>query len=165
VVGIFLLPGWITSQFWDTEASQRSDPAAFFAWIRCWVAAVNWLPWLFSMAWIARIAVRMPGGWKLFWITAVVLTVCSTSIWITVQPPLHGPNSGVLMIYGSGILGLVSNAVEHLMGYGWQFRSWSDWARYTAPSWIQTAIMLFGILMFHFKVTARSEGAGTIQHS
>jgi hypothetical protein len=148
------LPVWIAWQFFEIEALERSHPAALLAALRCWQAVINWLPWLLSMAWLARIAVRMPGGWKHFWITAVVLTLFSTSFWMTIEPPLHGPNSGTLMVYASGILGVIFNAFFHLIGYGPVLGPWSVWARNTTPCWIQTAIMLFGAISFYRKATA-----------
>ena len=165
VIAALLLTG-IAFQFWKIGTLQRNHPAALLAGLRCWQAVFNWLPWLLSMAWLARIAVRMPGGWKLFWITAVVLTLCSTSLWMRIDPPLHGPNSGSLMIHASGILGLIVDALLRLMGFGSKLGPglgpWLSWPRNMTPSLIQAAIMALGLLAFHFKATARSEDPGTV---
>ena len=160
MIATLFLPAWIASQFWDIEALERTRPASLLTGLMCWQAIINWLPWLLSMAWLAWIAVRMPGGWKHFWITAVVLTICSTSVWMSIRPPLHGPHSGSLTVYGSGILGLIANASAHLMGYGPKVGQWSSWARDTAPSLIRQAIMALGVFAFYSRTTAAVKAPG-----
>jgi hypothetical protein len=167
VIAVTVLPPCIALVYWDGGALPRNHPDAVLAGLRCWQAVVNWLPWLLSMAWLARTAVRMPGGWKHFWITAGVLTLCSTSLWTRIDPPLHGPNSGSLMIYASGILGLIVDALLRLMGFR-GLGPWLSWPKniaHMAPSLIQAAIMALGLLAFHFKATARSEDTGAVQLS
>ncbi len=72
-----------------------------------WSRVFNCLPWLLSISWLARIAWHMPGGWKLFAISTVVLTLCSTALSVQIDPPLNGPGSGSCSIITSGPGGLL----------------------------------------------------------
>jgi hypothetical protein len=119
----------------------------------------NWLPWLLSTAWLARIAIHMPGGWKLFWITFAVVTVCSTSTWLTIIPLSRAPGWQHIDISVAGIFGLFVSALIWA-GVGNPDRS--PWAPPMAQTvaWIQTAVLMLGALAFHFKATATSKATG-----
>jgi hypothetical protein len=132
-----------------------------FAVLVYWQAVFNWLPWFLSVAWLGRIAARMPGGWKLFWVTAVVLTLCSTSLHMAVTPPLHGPGSGMLMINTSGILGMVAMAIVHVLGLDAVFGSWNQVMNVTqVVSWIQTGLMILGVMAFRIKTMSDRKATG-----
>ncbi len=72
-----------------------------------WPLVYNWVPWMGAMAWLTRIAIRMPGGWRLYWITAVALMLCSTMPYMELHRPLHGPGSGMLNVGVAGPLSVV----------------------------------------------------------
>jgi len=137
----------------------RADPAILFAALVYWQHAFNWIPWLLSMAWLARIAVRMPGGWKLFWVTAVVLALCSTSIQMTVIPPVisHGHASQGIYLFPTGVLGVILNALGKALGYGPVVAIAKNpvlWQAALAGAWIQTAITLIGATTFYRTATS-----------
>jgi hypothetical protein len=137
------------------EPSQVHESKFLDAVFACYLLAINWLPWLLSMAWLAWIARRMPGGWKLFWITTVVLTLCSTSIgrWVTAGP--WGPP--VPLPFPSGILGLIAIAIAHVMGSP----AAGFWASHIhIGPWIQTAILMLGAVTLYCKATAPSRATG-----
>jgi hypothetical protein len=145
----------------------HADPSTLSATMVSWQQAFNWLPWLLSMAWLARIAARMPGGWKLFWVTAIVLALCSPSVHMTVIPRLHGPGSGkILFFWPTGLLGMIASA---LRVFGFEPTAIRSWARLAGPeqtiAWIQTAIMALGALAFYARTSGRyrwpAAGAGT----
>jgi hypothetical protein len=73
------------------------------------------------------------------------------------------------MIYASGILGVIVDGLLRLMGFssrlGQWLGPWLSWPRNMTPSLIQEAIMVLGLLAFHFKATARSEDTSTVQLS
>jgi len=148
------------------------DPAKFFPAFQCWAQMINWLPWLFAMAWLAWIAARMPGGWKLYWITAVVLTLCAPAVKLNVQPPSHVPHSGVIFLsFYDGIPFLISSAIQnallHMPYIGPWFQDWVDaWLNAHQPltlapqtpqtvALIQTAILGLGAIVFYLKAAGR----------
>jgi hypothetical protein len=108
------------------------------------------------MAWLARIAVRMPGGWKLYWITAIVLTAFAPSIWTVVHWPQHGPQNGSVMFYVVGVLGVFIKAAVGLFGDTARIGSWADWFRgicaHPIPL-IQTATMALGSIAFYGRMS------------
>jgi len=79
--------------------------AASPASLAAWKHTANWLPWLLCGLWLIRVATRMPGGWKHFWITAVVLALFSASAVTMVQPALNGPGSGSINVALTGPVG------------------------------------------------------------
>jgi hypothetical protein len=118
--------------------------------LTCWQDAFNWLPWLFSIGWLARIALRMPGGWKLFWVTAIALIFFSTSLQMMFVPPMHGPHSGSVNFYPTGIFGIIGNLFCRVFGYGSFAGRWSVlWQSAQVGPWIQTGIMLLGAGLFY----------------
>ena len=83
VLGVPALIGYLVT------GGDFADPAKCQPALVCWKQAVNWVPWALSMAWLGRIAARMPGGWKLYWITAAVLTLSSTpAAKMEIYPPV-----------------------------------------------------------------------------
>lgn len=101
------LAGWLlvmTIAFFAVMALAESDFAPQPA-ITAMEIAVHWVPWLLGSAWLAWLVRRMPGGWKLSWISAVVLVLLSTSIIWQIKPPTHGPGSHA---NGGPKLGLVN---------------------------------------------------------
>jgi hypothetical protein len=164
VAAIFALPVWILSLFEDMEALEKTNPASFHVALACWQVIFNWLPWLAAMAWLARIAVRMPGGWKLYWITAIVLTIFASSTWMVVHLPGHGPRSGSLYVMAIGLLGIIIKAVADLLGYGAALGTWSGWFRglgaHPGPL-IQTVIMALGTVAFYGRMSGRYRRAVT----
>jgi hypothetical protein len=128
----------------------------FRAMMVCWLVTINWLPWLAAMTWLARIAVRMPGGWKLYWITAIALTAFAPSIWAWVHWPQHGPHSGSFSFQLIGLPGLVSKVVFQMLGYGAMTGSWGEWFRgvcqHPMPL-IQTATMALGAVAFYGRMS------------
>jgi hypothetical protein len=158
------LPVWIMSLLGDMEALEKTHAASFHLALACWQVIFNWVPWLAAMAWLARIAVRMPGGWKLYWITAIVLTIFAPSIWMVVHLPDHGPRSGSLNFIAIGFLGLIAKAALDLFGYGAAIGTWSGWLRglvaYPGPL-IQTSIMALGTVAFYGRMSGRYRRAAT----
>jgi len=158
ICAISLLPAWVASRFWDIEILERTHPTALHASLRCWQVIFNWLPWLVAVAWLARTAVRMPGGWRLFWITSITLTTFVPSVWMVIQMPQHGPGSGSLNIMMLGIFGIIVNTVFHVLGYGAVVGPWWMWFRQTAAHpgpLVQTAVMALGALAFYARMSGR----------
>ena len=101
------LAGWLllmTIAFFAAMALSESDSAPRPA-ITAMEITVHWVPWLLGSAWLAWLVRRMPGGWKLSWISAVVLVFLSTSMIWQIKPPTHGPGSHA---NGGPKLGLVN---------------------------------------------------------
>jgi hypothetical protein len=157
VAAVLFTPALILHVLPQVVDVARMNPARFLPVLGCWQQAFNWLPWLVSAVWLAWLAVRMPGGWKLFWITAIVLTLFSTSLWMTIMPPSRGPHSGAIYFFPTGPFGMIANFLFRVLGYGAMIGP-----RVAHPpylwTWIQTAILLFGAAAFHFKAT-RTRGA------
>jgi len=169
IAAISLLPAWLISKFWDIEMLERTHPAVLHAALRCWQAIFNWLPWLAGLAWLARIAVRMPGGWKLYWVTSIALTIFAPSIWMVIRMPEHGPGSGGIYFLTIGILGIIANAISHALGFGWAVGPWGVWFRQTTANpepLIQTMVLALGALVFYARTSGRYRwpivGAGTV---
>jgi hypothetical protein len=167
IPGLLVFPSAGDADFLD---SARLVPA-----LVCWEQAVNWIPWLISIAWLAWIAARMPGGWKLYWITAVVLMLCAPSVEMKVHPPSHGPHTGLIYIYfPGGMPGMISSTIQHVLGHlpliGPRFQAWVDGVldahRPLVPkppqtvAWIQTTIMAFGAITFYLRMTANPGRTG-----
>jgi hypothetical protein len=109
------------------------------AMLEWWPRVFNWLPWLLSLSWLAWMAGRMPGGWKLFWITTVVLALFAPALHMSVDPPLNGPGSGFINLFMSGP----------------DVASWSDVlrARGMSAAWFQSAFLVAGGLLVRFWAT------------
>jgi hypothetical protein len=93
------------------------DPAA----LDCWSLVFHWLHWLISvawLAWLAWIARGMPGGWKLLWISALVLSVLSSMALMSIQPALNGPESGRIVVSASGPGGWILACICKLLSLG-----------------------------------------------
>jgi hypothetical protein len=155
---LLLAPVLIVSHVWDLDSLERVYPAplpaALVHAVVLWQVAFNWLPWLCALAWICHLAVKMPGGWKLFWITATALTPLSTWMQAVVTPPIHGLHSGTLMFFPNGILGALTYAILHLTTIA-EVGPWSLWLRQSThyPSGsIQQAVMAAGLIVFHWKM-------------
>lgn len=110
-----------------------------------WARTFNWLPWLLAMAWLAWVAVRMPGGWKLFWITAVALTLCSTAFQMNIKPPLNGPGSGQLNVLLSGPGGLLLGGIARLFA-GEVIGPWSGIFS-GVTQWVQSLLLVAGSML------------------
>jgi hypothetical protein len=96
-------------------------------------------PWL---AWVAR---RMPGGWRLLGMTTGVLALCSTALHMSIQAPVSGPGSGQLMVGVQGPGGLLVAVLARLLG-GSGFGTWSD--SVSGPfAWAQSAVLLIGEIL------------------
>ena len=117
----------------------------------CWQYAFNGLPLLLAGLWLAWLAARMPGGWKLFWISAITLTLCTTTWWMSLTPPLHGPGSGCLTIKAHGLLG----ALVGLAGAPWlPDHAWREQLWQVSP-WFQLGVLLLPIILGRRGGTAR----------
>jgi hypothetical protein len=112
------------------------------ALLEWWPRMFNWLPWLLSMAWLAWLAARMPGGWKLFWITAVALALCSTAFQMNIKPPLNGPGSGSLNVLVSGPGGLLLGGIGRLFA-GEVMGPWSGIFS-GVTQWVQSLLLVAG---------------------
>lgn len=129
----------------------------FVGWnmMLCWKYTFNWLPLLASGVWLAWMARRMPGGWKLFWISAITLTFCSTTWQMVLVPPLHGPGSGSLTVTGHGVLGLLAGGVGALLKPEWLPNNfWRDEVM-DLHLWFQLAVMLLPLVLRRSGVMAR----------
>ena len=125
-----------------------------------WPRVFNWLPWVLSMSWLAFMAGRMPGGWKLFWITTVVLTLCSTAFHMNINPALNGPGSGSLSINTSGPGGLLLGGIARLfLGPAAGPRSG---VLSGGTAWIQSALLVVGGLMVRFWATSSRPQIGQV---
>jgi len=156
-----LLFSWVMSLFGGFEALGRGDATSLRVMLGCWQATSNWLPWLAAMAWLGRIAVRMPGGWKLYWITAIVLTAFAPSIWMVVHLPQHGPRSGSLMLYAIGLPGVIVKVMADLFGHGSSWLGWFRGASVHLGPLIQTSIMALGTVAFYGRMSGSYRQAAT----
>jgi hypothetical protein len=141
--------GWLVDH--DTNSPRLN------ALLVCWQYVFNWLPWLVAVSWLARIARRMPGGWKLFWITAITLSVLSPSLRLWIVPRSHGPGTGqILFFWPTGLLGCLAGTLVQLFGYA---QTMIDHAYARIPKWetrqalIQSALMLLGTIVFYLQAT------------
>jgi len=152
VVASVAIPWWVVVSIYGPPPLRETRLLDFL--FACHLLAWNWLPWLCSMAWLARLSARMPGGWKLFWITTIVLTLCSTFPGRFMTSGPWGPP--VPLPFPSGILGLMAIAIAHVLGSPiaalWE-------SHIHLGPWIQTAIMLFGAITFHRKATTTRTAA------
>jgi hypothetical protein len=82
-----------------------------------WWRSFNWLPWLGAVAWFAWITMRMPGGWKFFYITAATLALCYGGLRFDFSPPLHGPGTGSFCYVMDGLGGLLLEVILKLSGF------------------------------------------------
>jgi 4-hydroxybenzoate polyprenyltransferase len=130
---------WLGGLLPDSQA-QQANPAL----LEWWARTFNWLPWLLSMAWLAWIAARMPGGWKLFWITAFVLTLCSTAFQMNIKPPLNGPGSGALYLGVSGPGGMLLGGMAMLFA-GEVMGPWSGIFS-GVTQWVQSLLLAAGLM-------------------
>jgi len=131
--------------------------------LQCWAQAVNWTPWLLSVAWLAWVAARMPGGWKLFWATALTLAFFSPSIRMLVTPPLHGPGTGqILFMWPTGMIDLITTALFHATGYEPAILRSLPWTPYPVQTTarIQSALLLLGALTFYLRAIANRRTIG-----
>lgn len=138
--GSMLLATLLDSHPWIADASC----------VRACELFAQWTPWLLSLAWLARLARTLPGGWKHYWITATVLTLLTTSAFIHIQlyPPAHtGPQ--LVMTAGAmftGILGAIVNTILYCT-HIFPGITHVDVFNSVIP-WIQTAISAAGLLAF-----------------
>lgn len=148
---------WMISLFGGFETLEgKAHATSVHVILTSWQVTMNWLPWLAAMAWLARIAARMPGGWKLYWITAIALTSIAPSIWTVVHWPEHGPGSGSVNVFALGFLGVIAKLVASLFGYGANIGSWASWVRGVAAypgSLIQTATMALVAIAFYGRMS------------
>jgi hypothetical protein len=130
-----------------------------------WQRIFNWLPWLLSMSWLAWMAGRMPGGWKLFWVTTVVLTLCSTAIHLHVKPPLNGPGSGSVEMDASGPGGFLFDGTVRLLGgpgaRGPEPMQWLG-PLHWSMAWFQSALLFVGGLMLRLWATKSRPHPGQV---
>jgi hypothetical protein len=160
IVTVAWIPGAIASLLgWSGYA----DSAKLVPALQCWAQAVNWLPWLLSLAWLTRIATRMPGGWKLFWATALTLVLFSSSIRMLIIPPSHGPGTGqIVFMWPTGMLDLIATAFASATGYQPTIIRSLPWTPYPVQTtaWFQSALLLFGAIAFHLKAASTRRAAG-----
>jgi hypothetical protein len=113
---------------------------------------VDWVPWLLACVWLGWLVRRMPGGWKLYWISAVVLALLSTSMICQIKPPTDGPNTGVFLITLGGVPGAIVNQIGNLFHLRERAIA-AGRTLYPAPSsvvpWIQMAISAAGMIAVH----------------
>jgi len=133
------------------------------ALLEWWARTFNWLPWLLAMAWLAWVAVRMPGGWKLFWITAVALTLCSTAFQMNIKPPLNGPGSGELHVLLSGPGGLLLGGIARLFA-GEVIGPWSGIFS-GVTQWVQSLLLVAGSMLVKMLAGARPKLRNRMQVS
>ncbi|MDR3402269.1 MAG: hypothetical protein P4L99_07195 [Chthoniobacter sp.] len=111
--------------------------------------AIDWVPWLLACSWLAWLVRHMPGGWKLYWISAVVLALLSTSMICQIQPPTHGPNTGVFLVTLGGIPGAILNQLASLFHLRERAAA-AGRTLYPAPSsmvpWIQITLSAAGMI-------------------
>jgi len=114
--------------------------------------AVDWVPWLLASVWLAWLIRRMPGGWKLYWISAIVLTLLSTSMICHLEPPGQGPNTGVFILTLDGLPGAIVNQIGNLFHLRERALA-AGRTLYPAPStavpWIQIALSTVGMIGVH----------------
>jgi hypothetical protein len=121
------------------ESPVQSVNPAVVEW---WPRIFNGLPWGLSIVWLAWVARRMPGGWRLLGMTTGVLALCSTALHMSIQAPVSGPGSGQLMVGVQGPGGLLVAVLARLLG-GSGFGTWSD--SVSGPfAWAQSAVLLIG---------------------
>jgi hypothetical protein len=136
--------GWVCELLSYTPA--QHDNLALLEWM---ARIFNWLPWLLSITWLAWIAARMPGGWKLFWITAVALTLSSTAFHMNIKPPLNGPGSGAINVVGSGPGGLLLVGMAKLFA-GKVMGPWSGIFS-GVTQWAQSLLLVAGSISLKFR--------------
>jgi hypothetical protein len=135
---------WLCGLLSGTPAQQVN-----LAPLEWWARIFNWLPWLLSITWLVWIAARMPGGWKLFWITAVALTLSSTAFHMSIKPPLNGPGSGALNVLGSGPGGLLLGGMARLFA-GEVMGPWSGIFS-GVTQWAQALLLVAGSMSVKFR--------------
>ena len=160
MIAIIVVPGLILMGIGNLPAMRDARfPDAVFV---CWQQVFNWLPWLLCLAWLARIGTRMPGGWKLYWITAMVLTIFPNLVQMGVNPQLSVPHARYAICFGGfpfGILGAAYHGLFHLLDLFPAFDAWIDlWPEprmrlvpSQAAQWIQPALMMLAAITFHRK--------------
>lgn len=123
----------------------------------------NWLPWLVSAAWLCWMAARMPGGWKLFWITALVLAFCSTALELHVTPPRNGSCSGSWTVTPLGLGRLLLSAI------GWIYAKQSllDGRGLFSgvTQWAQALLLLTGAVSVRLQACRKVNIEGQLQSS
>ncbi len=97
----------------------------------------------------------MPGGWKLFWISALTLTLCSTTWQMDLVPPLQGPGSGTLLVTGRGLPALLAGAVGVLLKPEWLPRNFWRNEIMDLHLWFQLAVMLLPVLLYRSGIMPR----------
>jgi len=129
----------------------------FVGWnlMRCWKYTFNWLPLLASGVWLAWLARRMPGGLKLFWISAFTLTFCATTWQMDLIPPLHGPGSGSLTVTGQGVPALLAGTVGALLKPEWLPKHFWRNEVMDVRLWFQLVVMLLPLILCGSGVMAR----------
>jgi hypothetical protein len=101
----------------------------------------TWLPWLLSLAWLARLARTLPGGWKHYWITAAALTILAPSVQLVIYTHLPGPGPDAMFQVGpvglpSVVIGIILK-LFHALPDGLGLR---DAFAFPGTWWIRTAI-------------------------
>jgi hypothetical protein len=105
----------------------------------------------------------MPGGWKLFWITAVALTLCSTAFQMNIKPPLNGPGSGALNVAVSGPGGLLLGGIARLLA-GEAVGPWSGILS-GVTQWVQSLLLVAGSMLVKMLAGARPKVRSRMQVS
>ena len=142
-VVLFLGCAWSLGVFTDSH-----DQALSLVAVGWWPRVFNWLPWLLSLSWFVWMTVRMPGGWRLFWSTTLVLALCSTAFHMTIQPPMQGPGSGQCSLRYSGPGGLLLGVIARMV-LGPCVGPWSD-VVFGGVAWLQSALLLAAGLVVRF---------------
>ncbi|HSI11659.1 MAG TPA: hypothetical protein VK961_06425 [Chthoniobacter sp.] len=138
-----------------TMAESASRPACTALEI-----TMHWVPWLVGCAWLAWLVRRMPGGWKLYWISAVVLVLLTTSMIWQIKPPTHGPGTLAqgprlaLVTTLGGIPGAILNKLGTLFHLWERIEPANDRTVYfsnpsTVIPWIQIALSTVGMIGVH----------------
>jgi hypothetical protein len=141
---------WLRSAAFD-EAGRLINWNAMLGW----QYTFNWLPLLASGIWLAWLARRMPGGWKLFWISAFTLMFCATTWQMNLVPPLHGPGSGTLIVTARGLPGLLAGGAGALLKPEWLPNNfWRDEVM-DLHLWFQLGVMLLPWLLYRRGIMAR----------
>ena len=116
--------------------------------VACWKHLFNWFPIVIAIVWLTRMAVKMAGGWKLLVISVITSAFCTTSFWLNVIPPSHGPGTGGISVYGHGILILVTKGIISIFGNDainasipWHF-VWMD-----ARMWFQLVVIVLCVIL------------------
>ena len=155
---VLFVGAWLGGLLSGSQAQQVN--LALLEW---WARTFNWLPWLLAMAWLAWVAARMPGGWKLFWITAVALTLCSTAFQMNIKPPLNGPGSGALNVALSGPGGLLLGGIARLFA-GEVMGPWSGIFS-GVTQWVQSLLLVAGSMLVKMLAGARPKVRSRMQVS